>query len=86
MQMEQWFEEIVETYGETDFTSQLLANMKDIIERSNTFVDFFSSLIHEWFQEYGLLLMDAGDPALRKIESRFLSKLLNEMKKLQRLF
>ncbi len=76
VQMEQWFEEIVETYGETNFTSQLLANMKDIIEQSNTFVDFFSALIHEWFQEYGLLLMDAGDPALRKIESRFFEQII----------
>ena len=63
---EKWFEEIIETYGETAFTNKLLIDIKETIEQSNTFVDFFARLIHEWFHEYGLLLVDAGDPKLRR--------------------
>ncbi|WP_340373156.1 bacillithiol biosynthesis cysteine-adding enzyme BshC [Peribacillus sp. FSL E2-0218] len=65
---EKWFEEIIETYGETAFTNKLLINMKETIKESKTFVDFFARLIHEWFHEYGLLLVDAADPDLRQIE------------------
>ncbi|MFD9624419.1 bacillithiol biosynthesis cysteine-adding enzyme BshC [Peribacillus muralis] len=65
---EKWFKEIIETYGETAFTNKLLINMKETIRESKTFVDFFARLIHEWFHEYGLLLVDAADPDLRQIE------------------
>ncbi|MFJ7752038.1 bacillithiol biosynthesis cysteine-adding enzyme BshC [Peribacillus muralis] len=65
---EKWFEEIIETFGETAFTNKLLIKMKETINESKTFVDFFARLIHEWFHEYGLLLIDAADPDLRQIE------------------
>ena len=76
--MEQWFEEIIGTYGETDFTSRLINQMKEIVQHSDTFVDFFSALIHEWFKEFGLLLMDAADPELRKIESKFFEQIIEK--------
>lgn len=76
--MERWFEEIISTYGETDFTARLIDQMREWIKHSNTFVDFFSALIHEWFKEYGLLLMDAADPELRKIESTFFKQMIEK--------
>ncbi|MDQ7861310.1 bacillithiol biosynthesis BshC [Peribacillus frigoritolerans] len=75
---EKWLEEIIETYGETEFTNKLLIDMKETIKRSNTFVDFFAELIHEWFKEYGLLLVDAGDPDLRQIEKAYFESMVNE--------
>ncbi|MFJ7677639.1 bacillithiol biosynthesis cysteine-adding enzyme BshC [Peribacillus sp. NPDC097197] len=80
--MEQWFEEIIETYGETAFTNKLLMDMKETVKQSNTFVDFFARLIHEWFQEYGLLLVDAGDPALRNLETGFFESLIGKSEKI----
>lgn len=74
--MEQWFEDIVGTYGETDFTRQLINQMKEFVQHHNTFVDFFTALIHQWFKEYGLLLMDAANPELRKIESKFFEQII----------
>lgn len=81
-QMNQWFEEIVETYGETEHTFQLLDRMKVILQQSHTFVDFFSSLIHDWFQEYGLLLLDAADPELRKLESHYFIQMIENNEKI----
>lgn len=75
---EDWFEEIIETYGETAFTNKLLMDIKATIKTSNTFVDFFARLIHEWFHEYGLLLVDAGDPELRKIETGFFESMIKK--------
>ncbi|MDQ0217183.1 bacillithiol biosynthesis cysteine-adding enzyme BshC [Peribacillus cavernae] len=71
-----WIEEIVETYGESEFTNMLLDRTKSHLETGETFADFFASLIHEWFNQYGLLLLDAGDPALRNIEAGYFIKLI----------
>ncbi|MGE7768071.1 bacillithiol biosynthesis cysteine-adding enzyme BshC [Peribacillus sp. NPDC096540] len=79
---EKWFEEIIETYGETTFTNKLLIDIKETIEQSNTFVDFFARLIHEWFHEYGLLLVDAGDPKLREIETGFFESMIKESERI----
>ncbi|MFJ7747194.1 bacillithiol biosynthesis cysteine-adding enzyme BshC [Peribacillus sp. NPDC097295] len=82
IKMDQWFEEIIETYGETGFTNKLRKDMKETIKLSKTFVDFFARLIHEWFHEYGLLLVDAGDPALRRLETGFFESLIEKNEKI----
>ncbi|WP_409305323.1 bacillithiol biosynthesis cysteine-adding enzyme BshC [Peribacillus sp. SCS-155] len=73
-----WIEEIMETYGETDFTQELLDKSKSFLRKGGSFVDFFASLINDWFAEYGLLLLDAADPKLRKIESGYFLKLIDQ--------
>jgi bacillithiol biosynthesis cysteine-adding enzyme BshC len=73
-----WFDEVLETYGETAFTNKLREEMNEVMSQSKTFVDFFAALIHKWFHEYGLLLLDAGDPALRSIESRYFADLIDQ--------
>ncbi|WP_285766507.1 bacillithiol biosynthesis cysteine-adding enzyme BshC [Peribacillus sp. SI8-4] len=79
---EKWFEEIIETYGETAFTNKLLFDMKGMIKESNTFTDFFARLIHEWFREYGLLLVDAGDPELRQIEKGHFASMIEKSERI----
>jgi bacillithiol synthase len=71
-----WVEGIIETYGESEFTNQLISRTKTMLEQGDTFVDFFAALIHEWFHKYGLLLMDAGDPKLRKLQSGYFRELI----------
>jgi len=72
----QWIEEVIRTYGETDFTKKMLGTVRGIVQESENFVEFFASLIHEWFHEYGLLLLDAGDPRLRKLEAEYFGELI----------
>ncbi|MGE8079310.1 bacillithiol biosynthesis cysteine-adding enzyme BshC [Peribacillus loiseleuriae] len=73
-----WVSEIIETYGETDFTNKLLADTNEVIKRSTTFVDFFACLIHNWFHDFGLLMIDAADPELRKLESEFFAMFIDK--------
>ena len=75
---EKWFEEIMETYGETAYTNKMLSDMRNTLKQSSTYVDFFCQLIHGWFKDYGLLLVDAGDPELRKIEVGFFESLIEK--------
>lgn len=77
-----WIAGIVETYGESEFTNELLKNTKATLENGETFVDFFAALIHGWFGKYGLLLLDAGDPFLRKIEARYFKELIEKSGKI----
>ncbi|MBA9024973.1 bacillithiol biosynthesis cysteine-adding enzyme BshC [Peribacillus huizhouensis] len=73
-----WVREIIESYGETEFTNKLLADTNEFIKRSTTFVEFFACLIHTWFHDYGLLLIDAADPELRKLESEFFAMFIDK--------
>ncbi|WP_428908748.1 bacillithiol biosynthesis cysteine-adding enzyme BshC [Niallia sp. Krafla_26] len=71
-----WVEEIIGELGETDYTNELLQFMKDSIERSKTFVDFFANIIMELFKKEGLLIIDSGFSGLRSLEKEiFISQI-----------
>ncbi len=77
-----WVKEIIEMYGETEHTNQLLQFANQAIERSNTMVDFFSHIIMKLFKEFGLLIIDSGDKQLRTLEQSFLIRQLKEFRKI----
>jgi bacillithiol synthase len=77
-----WIEEIIETYGETEYTKTVIERSKLLLEQGRTFVDFFAALMNDWFSDYGLLLLDAGDPELRNIESRYFTMLIEQTGKI----
>ena len=56
----EWVEEIIETFGETDHTNELLSFMREAVQKSETFVDFFAQIIMELFKDEGLLVIDSG--------------------------
>lgn len=74
-----WIEEIIETFGETEYTNQLIEFSKKAIESSQTFVDFFAYIIMELFKENGLLLVDSGNRQLRKLEKEILRNQVNHV-------
>jgi bacillithiol synthase len=63
-----WAENLIEHFGETSHTKPLLQFVRNQIEKSNTFVEFFAHIIMELFKDYGLLIVDSGNVDLRKIE------------------
>lgn len=63
-----WAENIIENFGETNHTNQILEFVQKQIEKSQTFVDFFGNIIMEFFKDYGLLIIDSGNSELRKLE------------------
>jgi bacillithiol synthase len=71
-----WLQEVVETYGETKITNDLLGKFKQWLYNSTTFVDFFASIILELFGQEGLIVVDSASPPLRKIESTFFKELI----------
>lgn len=66
-----WIEDIISTYGETNHTNDLREFAKQSLSTSDTFVDFFATMIMEMFKDYGLLIVDSGNKELRKLEREY---------------
>ncbi|NRD78774.1 bacillithiol biosynthesis cysteine-adding enzyme BshC [Bacillus sp. BRMEA1] len=73
-----WVENIIENFGETEHTNQLLSFVTKQINKSTTFVDFFAHIIMELFKDYGLLIVDSGDAAFRQLQKGFLTEQIIE--------
>lgn len=66
-----WVEEIIETYGETKHTKEVLSFALESLKKAESFVDFFATIIMELFKDSGLLIVDSGDKDLRKLEKEY---------------
>ncbi|WNS77072.1 bacillithiol biosynthesis cysteine-adding enzyme BshC [Bacillus sp. DTU_2020_1000418_1_SI_GHA_SEK_038] len=75
-----WAEAIIQTFGETEHTLGLLAEVETAISKSDSFVDFFAHLIMQMFKDTGLLIIDSGDRKLRSLEKEFFVKQINSFK------
>lgn len=69
-----WVEEIIETYGETKYTKEILAFAMESLKKAESFVDFFATIIMELFKDSGLLIVDSGNKDLRKLEKEYFIK------------
>jgi bacillithiol synthase len=80
-----WIEELFETYNETNFTNDLLSNLKKKVEDPTiiSYVDFFAAIIMELFRDYGIVLVNSGSKELRRIESDFFCNLIKQSKNIQ---
>ncbi|MEW9501401.1 bacillithiol biosynthesis cysteine-adding enzyme BshC [Jeotgalibacillus marinus] len=76
--MKKWVRSIIREFGETTHTSALLTQLDEAINQTSTITKFFAHLIMNMFKEEGLLVIDAADLSLRKIEQPFFQQLLNE--------
>lgn len=76
--MESWVQSVFSALRETQHTNQLLSDVQQAIGKSETFTEFFAFLTNAFFAKYGLLLIDAADPALRQLEVPFFKQLITE--------
>lgn len=72
-----WIERVVKTYGETDATNELLSFLKTCLDEARTFVDFFAAIVLRLFAADGLVVLNAGDAAVRLLERRFFAALID---------
>ncbi|MDQ0184929.1 bacillithiol biosynthesis cysteine-adding enzyme BshC [Cytobacillus sp. FSL R5-0569] len=69
-----WVDDIIESFGETAFTKDIMSFIHKAIEQSKTYVDIFAHLIMGMFKEHGLLLVDSGNAQLRQLEKGILAE------------
>lgn len=69
--MVNYLTEIFQSLPETLFTKELFSKVLRHLENNSTYTDFFAALMNDFFQEEGLLLIDAAYEPLRKLESEY---------------
>ncbi|HWO95091.1 MAG TPA: bacillithiol biosynthesis cysteine-adding enzyme BshC [Bacillus sp. (in: firmicutes)] len=79
-----WIQGVFQTFGETNYSKEVLEFALESLESSRTYVDFFAQLTMQLFAGTGLVLMDSGSPELRKIESSFFVHLIEENEQLSK--
>ncbi|SDL77130.1 bacillithiol biosynthesis cysteine-adding enzyme BshC [Sediminibacillus halophilus] len=76
---EKWLKKIFSQIQETDNTRNLYSCCQDLLQSSGTYVDFFAKIILRLFGEDGIVLVDSGNPLVRKLESdNFLAMIENQ--------
>ncbi|MFJ8066212.1 bacillithiol biosynthesis cysteine-adding enzyme BshC [Psychrobacillus sp. NPDC096426] len=69
--MEHYLAEIFQNLPETLHTRVLFAKVMNHLENHLTYTEFFAALMNDFFQEEGLLLIDAAYEPFRKLESEY---------------
>lgn len=67
---------VVQDYGETAYTTKMLAQLQEAAQKSATFTDFFMYLMQTLFADAGLLFIDAADDNFRTYESEYFVRLI----------
>lgn len=76
---QQWIQDIFREFGETEHTGNVMDFINQALERTNSFVDIFATIIMELFKEKGLLIVDSGNAGMRNLEkSIFQQQILNQ--------
>lgn len=70
----EWVSNLIENFGETNHTKQLISFAEEALLNSTTFVDFFANIVMELFKDFGLLIVDSGDSNFRLLQKENFSK------------
>ena len=71
-----FLEEYFRSLPETEHTKEIHSLAFGLLEQSGSFTDFFALLLHHFFQEEGLLYIDAADENFRKYESPYFKEMI----------
>lgn len=80
--MVNYLTEIFQSLPETLYTKELFSKVVHHLEDNSTYTDFFSALMNDFFQEEGLLIIDAAYEPLRKLESEYFQLFVEKSKEL----
>ncbi|MCM3759340.1 bacillithiol biosynthesis cysteine-adding enzyme BshC [Alkalihalobacillus oceani] len=82
-QLRQWLRTVVASLPETAYTKTLLGKLEGFLEEGITYVSFFQKVMNWFFGHEGLLLLDAHDPLLRRLEIPYFERLIEEVEDVQ---
>ncbi|MGD7008526.1 bacillithiol biosynthesis cysteine-adding enzyme BshC [Metabacillus sp. 84] len=73
-----WVEEVIQSYGETQYTKGLLNKLTAFLDKSSTYTEFFEWLIMDLFGSEGLVLIQSADRSLREFETEYFQTLIRK--------
>lgn len=82
-ELHKWLKAVFASLPETAHTNSLIAAVESFADQSSTYVNFFTKIMNWFFGKEGLLLLDAHDPAIRRLEIAYFEKLINEVEEVQ---
>jgi bacillithiol biosynthesis cysteine-adding enzyme BshC len=77
-EIDKLLKEVLTHFPDSGCKPQLAAKIKEAADASDTLSTFFARLMAWLFEEDGLILVDAADPAIRRLEAPFFNKLIEE--------
>ena len=77
-----FIETVFKDYGETEYTANLLRDLKEALNQSDTFTSFFAYVMNDLFKAHGLLMLDAAYPLFRQFESENFMTLIEHSEKI----
>lgn len=75
-----FIEEYFRSLPETSHTKQVHSLVFGHLRQAETFTEFFASLLNHFFQQEGLLFIDAANKQLRAYESQFFCRMIDNSK------
>ncbi|KYG35184.1 bacillithiol biosynthesis cysteine-adding enzyme BshC [Alkalihalobacillus trypoxylicola] len=81
--LSEWIETTFSRLPETEFTKELNEHIHILARDSKTFTEFFSKIMNWLFQDFGLILLDAHAPEIRKLEIDFFAQLIERAEEVQ---
>jgi len=82
--MTQLINTIAKDIGETAFTEMLMKQLVDILNKSETFTEFFAQLMNHLFKDEGLLMIDAADFKFRQYERENFTRIIHKNEEIAR--
>lgn len=77
-----WLQTAFADMKETMYTKSLYDTILRCLHTSESYVDFFAKLIHALFPEEGIVLIDSGDEAVRRLETDFFQLLIKNQEEI----
>ncbi|TCS94638.1 bacillithiol biosynthesis cysteine-adding enzyme BshC [Hazenella coriacea] len=78
-----WLDELATLLPDREYKKEWLLRSKQLITKPTTWSDYFATWISDLFAEWGLLVIDSGDPQLRRIEAPFFKQMIINMESIQ---
>lgn len=70
--------DVFKQFTETTYTKELLQKYLKMAEGVSTYSQFFTVMMHDFFANEGLLLIDAAFESLRQLEAPYFEKMIDE--------
>ncbi|MYL48806.1 bacillithiol biosynthesis cysteine-adding enzyme BshC [Halobacillus litoralis] len=77
-----WLKDVFKMVKETEHTQDFYKEVERLLEESNTYSDFFARMIYYLFPDEGLVLIDAHDPEVRRLETPYFSTMIKKNKEM----
>ncbi|WP_027954104.1 bacillithiol biosynthesis cysteine-adding enzyme BshC [Halobacillus kuroshimensis] len=73
-----WLEDVFRMLPETENTNHFYQLVQDHLHQSDSYTDFFARLIYQLFPHEGLVLIDAHDPEVRRLETPYFTTMIHQ--------